>query len=67
MFTMIFISSAALLVGIVGSIVIWRMDARRAEEIYHPAVGDRRALSATGQSAVSIAAPIAAPRLDVAL
>lgn len=35
MTTMIFISSVAMLVGIVGSFVIWRMDASRAEEIAH--------------------------------
>lgn len=35
MTTMIFISSVAMLVGIVGSFVIWRMDASRAEEIEH--------------------------------
>lgn len=35
MSTMIFISSVAMLVGIVGSFVIWRMDASRAEEIEH--------------------------------
>lgn len=36
MFVMILISSTAVLVGIVGSIVIWGMDAHRAEEIEHP-------------------------------
>lgn len=35
MVTMILISSVAMLVGIVGSFVIWRMDASRAEEIDH--------------------------------
>lgn len=35
MTTMIFISSVAMLVGIVGSFVIWRMDALRADEIEH--------------------------------
>ena len=35
MTTMIFISTVAMLVGIVGSFVIWRMDASRAEEIEH--------------------------------
>lgn len=31
--TMIFISSVAMLVGIVGSFFIWRLDASRADEI----------------------------------
>ncbi|MEO5662075.1 MAG: hypothetical protein ABIR39_02220 [Nocardioides sp.] len=35
MTTMILISSVAMLVGIVGSFVIWRMDASRADEIDH--------------------------------
>ena len=33
--TMIFISSVAMLVGIVGSFFIWRLDASRAQEIEH--------------------------------
>ena len=33
MITMIFISSVAMLTGIVGSFVIWRFDAHRADEI----------------------------------
>lgn len=35
MITFFLISSVAMLVGIVGSIVIWRFDALRAEEIAH--------------------------------
>ena len=35
MITMILISSVAMLVGIVGSIFIWRFDALRADEIEH--------------------------------
>lgn len=35
MYTMIFISSVAMLVGIVGSFFIWRLDASRADEIEH--------------------------------
>ena len=42
MTTMIFISSVAMLVGIVGSFVIWRMDASRAEEIEHETARARR-------------------------
>ncbi|WP_110183037.1 hypothetical protein [Nocardioides solisilvae] len=39
MITMVLISSVAMLVGIVGSVVIWRFDAMRAEEIAHtPAI-----------------------------
>jgi hypothetical protein len=33
MFTMFLISSAAMAIGIIGSFVIWRLDARRADEI----------------------------------
>ena len=36
MLTMIFISSVAIFVGIVGCIVIWGMDAMRADEIAMP-------------------------------
>lgn len=35
MTTMILISSVAMLVGIVGSFFIWRLDASRAEEVKH--------------------------------
>lgn len=35
MASMILISTVAILVAIVGCIVIWRMDAARAEEIEH--------------------------------
>ncbi len=38
MTTMILISSAAMLVGIVGSFLIWRFDALRADEIEHTIV-----------------------------
>lgn len=34
--SMIFISVVAIVVAIVGSAVIWRLDAARAEEIEHP-------------------------------
>lgn len=37
MFTMILISSTALFVAVVGCALIWGLDARRAEEIDHPA------------------------------
>ena len=33
MFTMIFISSIAILVGILGSVLIWGLDAVRSDEI----------------------------------
>lgn len=33
MFTMIFISSIAVLVGILGSVLIWGLDAMRSDEI----------------------------------
>ncbi|MDR7252811.1 hypothetical protein J2X46_001796 [Nocardioides sp. BE266] len=36
MAAVILISSVAILVAIVGCIVIWRLDAARAEEIEHP-------------------------------
>ena len=46
MTTMILISSVAMLVGIVGSFLIWRFDAHRADEIEHARVpADRAALS----------------------
>ncbi|GGD26941.1 hypothetical protein [Nocardioides daphniae] len=48
MVTMVFISSVALLVGIVGSIVIWRFDAQRAEEIAHTPAMPRAASLAAG-------------------
>jgi ABC-type Mn2+/Zn2+ transport system permease subunit len=38
MTTMILISSVAMLVGIVGSFLIWRFDALRADEIEHAVV-----------------------------
>lgn len=38
MTTMILISSVAMLVGIVGSFLIWRFDALRADEIEHTVV-----------------------------
>ena len=38
MVTMILISTTALLVGIVGCIVIWGLDARRADDIERPRV-----------------------------
>ena len=65
MYTMIFISSVALLVGIVGSFVIWRMDARRAKEIEHPNASARRALGApeaSGAPSLAAAAPGVGPR-----
>ncbi len=36
MFTVILISTVAIIVAIVGCAVIWRLDASRAEEIDHP-------------------------------
>lgn len=56
MFTMIFISSVALLVGILGSALIWGFDALRAEEIEHPKrpTGDRAALAQPGQARASL-------------
>lgn len=36
MFTVILISTMAIIVAIVGCAVIWRLDASRAEEIDHP-------------------------------
>jgi ABC-type Mn2+/Zn2+ transport system permease subunit len=46
MTTMILISSVAMLVGIVGSFLIWRFDALRADEIEHTVVPtDAAALS----------------------
>lgn len=48
MVTMVFISSVALLVGIIGSVVIWRFDAQRAEEIAHTPALPRTANLPTG-------------------
>ncbi|HXH78963.1 hypothetical protein [Nocardioides sp.] len=45
MITMILISSAAMLTGIVGSFVIWRFDAHRADEIEQTVVPIRPAAS----------------------
>ena len=59
MITMILISSVAMLVGIVGSFVIWRFDALRAEEIEHARVPvDPAALSrGAGESPKAIGHP----------
>lgn len=55
MFTMILISSAALIVAVVGCVVIWGFDASRAEEIAH--TPDRTDRTALGRSARAIARP----------
>ena len=46
--TMILISSVAILVAIIGCVVIWRMDAARADEVEHrtPQIVPRHALGA---------------------
>lgn len=56
MTTMILISTVAMLVGIVGSFIIWRADAVRADEIEHPILpADRAALPhAAGESPKAI-------------
>lgn len=56
MFTMIFISSVALFVGVLGSALIWRFDALRADEIEHPPVPaiDRAALAQSAQGRASL-------------
>ncbi len=56
MFTMILISSAAIFVGIAGCIIIWGLDAMRADEIERPrpAPATTRALPDAGPEPRSI-------------
>ena len=56
MFTMILISSVAIFVGIVGCIIIWGLDAMRADEIERPrpAPATTRALPGVGPEPRSI-------------
>lgn len=52
--TMILISVVAIIVAIVGSAVIWRLDVARADEIEHPAAPSHRAASPAIEAPVSL-------------
>ena len=52
--TLILISSVAVVVAIVGCAVIWRLDARRADEVVHDAVAAPRPRLNTGETTLAV-------------